>query len=98
MPPLSRRSKASCSTTTARLPRAADAAPRPEAADFLRHLGLDRLPELLPASTVAELLNVSPQTVYRLLNCGEINGLQLHADSIRIFKRSLVAYLERRLL
>ncbi|MDK2972282.1 MAG: hypothetical protein PWP23_2037 [Candidatus Sumerlaeota bacterium] len=97
MLPPARRSNAT-RTSSARLPRAADAAPRPEAADFLRHLGLERLPELLPVATVAELLNVSPQTVYRLLHCGELNGLQLHAESIRIFKRSLIAYLERRLL
>lgn len=73
-------------------------APRPAPQDYLHTLRLDKRPELLPPSQVAELLNISRQTVYVLVQTGELSAIQFNKNAMRIFKRSLIDYIHRRLV
>jgi excisionase family DNA binding protein len=73
-------------------------APRNEPQDYLHALRLDKLPELIPPSQVAERLNISRQTIYVLVQTGELSGIQFNKNALRIFKRSLIDYIQRRLV
>lgn len=50
---------------------------------------------LLPGE-VAEFLNCSDQTVYRLLSEGQIEGIKTRVKSWRIFRESVIIFIEKR--
>lgn len=59
---------------------------------------LDSLPELLTVADVAKLLNVSKITVYRWLQNGELEYLQIkHKGVKRVPKESLIKFFNENL-
>lgn len=75
---------------------AAEAAFR-ETGDYLDALSLEDHPPLLRASTVSELLNVSPQTIYALIRCGELTAVRIGCGNLRIFRESVRDFLRRKM-
>ncbi len=70
----------------------------PEPAEYLKALRLDKEPELLRASLVAEKLGICRQSVYHLVACGELSAIRLGPSGLRIFKQSVIEYLKRQML
>lgn len=66
-------------------------------ADFLAELDLSAYPDLMRVADIAEALSISKQVVYHLLEEGELDCLALGKRCTRVFKTSLLEYLERQL-
>jgi excisionase family DNA binding protein len=57
-----------------------------------------RAGDYLPLPAVASKMGCSRQTVYRLIECGELEGIQLRDHGWwRVSERSLEKYFERRM-
>jgi len=66
--------------------------------EYLRGMRLDDLPELLTVNQVMERLGVSRQLVHRLIERGELAAVNVGPHTLRVFRASLVDYLERKLM
>lgn len=72
------------------------AAPEDYLAEIERQL--NRLPGLLPATEVAALLGICRQSVYLLVQTGELAAVRLSRNGLRIFRESVRDYLRRNLV
>lgn len=70
---------------------------RREPADYLKALKLTDLPVLICPSRVGEILDVSQQSVHRLIQRGELASVRLGPQTCRVFTQSLVDLLTRNL-
>lgn len=54
-------------------------------------------PEFLTVERAAELLSISPRTMYRLKNTGQIPSVRLSVNCVRICKFELINYAAQRM-
>ncbi len=73
-------------------------AQRTEFASLIQSLNLDSYPELMRVNDVAAVMGVCPQTVYHLIQTGDIVALEVGRGGKRVFRLSLAEYLERQVL
>ena len=69
--------------------------PRPGGAEYAESLDLAGAAPLMPATEVARILGVSRQTVYRLIEEGEIVALRLGSAGLRVYRDSVRDFARR---
>ncbi len=71
---------------------------RSDPAAFLKHLNIESGPELMRVADVADLLCVCPQTVYHLIQSGELAAVEIGRGAKRVFRHGPAEYLASRIV
>lgn len=79
----------------ARLARPVASRPMLGVRDYVERMNLDQLPEMIPVARIAEMTSMSRSTIYMLVSTGELSGVRLGPGALRVFRQSLIDFIQR---